>query len=109
MNDSDLFVHCSDREGLPVAVVEAMASGLPVVASRVGGIPDVVHNGETGFLLSPGDVEGYAEKIVLILTNEGLRRQMGTASRLYAEKRLHKDVIIAELENVYESVLGRRT
>jgi glycosyltransferase involved in cell wall biosynthesis len=105
LQGADVFVHCSDHEGLGMAIMEAMGAGLPVVASRVGGVPDLVREGETGFLIPPDDVEKYAEKILLLLKNDQLRQKLGTNARHFAEKHLNKQTILAQLETVYEELL----
>jgi glycosyltransferase involved in cell wall biosynthesis len=108
MPTADVFVHCSNREGLGIAIMEAMGAGLPVVASRVGGVPDLVRQGETGFMLSPDDVEGYAERIITLLRNDQVRRQLGANGRSFAEKYLSKDTILSQTEKVYQDVLHER-
>ena len=65
-------------EGLGVPLLEAQASGLPVIASNVGGIPEGVSNGQTGFLIRPGETSVLAEKILELLHDEGLRQRMGS-------------------------------
>jgi colanic acid/amylovoran biosynthesis glycosyltransferase len=69
------------REGIPVALMEAMASGLPVVASRLSGIPELVRDGETGLLAPPGDVDALAAKIRQLYDDPALRRALGMAGR----------------------------
>ena len=74
-------------EGLPVVLLEAMAAGLPVVATRVGGIPDLVEDGVNGFLIEPGDVEALSESILRLLSDTELRHSMGAAGlRLVGDK-----------------------
>lgn len=107
LHRADLCVHCSNHEGLPVAIMEAMGAGLPVVASSVGGVPDLVREGETGFVLSPDDVEGYAERIISLLKNDQLRKELGSKGRNFAEKHLNKDTILSQIEKVYDDLLHR--
>jgi len=83
---SDLCVLTSDSEGLPTSLLEAMACGLPVVAASVGGIPELVINGETGLLVPPGDVEALTEAIRAVEADDRLRERMGRAGRERAEK-----------------------
>jgi len=106
LQGADIFVHCSDYEGLGMAIMEAMGAGLPVVASRVGGVPDLVLEGETGFMIPPDDVEKYAEKILLLLKNDQLRQKLGSNARYFAEKHLNKQTILAQLETVYGEILA---
>jgi len=105
LQGADVFVHCSDSEGLGMAIMEAMGAGLPVVASRVGGVPDLVREGETGFMIPPHDVGRYAKKILLLLQNDKLRQKLGSNARHFAEKHLNKQTILAQLETVYGEIL----
>ena len=80
-SSADIFVHPSFADWFPKSIVEAMASGLPVVATDVGGIPEAVINGETGLLVRPGDVSSLANAILDLLRNEDKRKVMGEAGR----------------------------
>lgn len=75
----DMLVLTSDQESFGRVLVEAMSYGRTVIAANVGGVPEVVIDGETGFLIPPDDVAAYAEKVVLLATNSDLRSQMGLA------------------------------
>ena len=77
----DVFVLTSLWEGLPVSVLEAMAASKSVVASRTGGIAEIVFEGKTGFLVEPKDTEEMAEKLMILLRDETLRKQMGSKAR----------------------------
>lgn len=83
--DADLFVLPTLQEGLPLAMLEAMASGLPVVASGVGGIPTVIDNGRDGLLVPPGDVRGLADAMQRILSSDAEAARLGAAARARAE------------------------
>jgi glycosyltransferase involved in cell wall biosynthesis len=80
-NSGDLLVLPSLLEGFPMAILEAMACGLPVVASDVGDVAELVRDGETGFLISRGDYRSLADKINKILSDEVLRKRMGENAR----------------------------
>jgi glycosyltransferase involved in cell wall biosynthesis len=69
------------REGIPVALMEAMAMGLPVVASRLSGIPELVEHDKSGLLVEPGDVGGLADAIELLCSEPALRRRLGGEAR----------------------------
>ena len=83
---SDLFVLPSSTETLGLAAIEAMASGLPVVGARSGGIPDTVVEGETGLLFDPDDLEDFARSLRYLVAHMYERRHMGQAARRHAER-----------------------
>lgn len=79
---SDVFATASRREGLPNAVLEAMASGLAIVACRIEGVTtSVIRDGETGFLFPPDDPDALAGRLALLLKDQHLRRRLGAAAR----------------------------
>ncbi len=81
LNDVDILVSSSHSEAMPLAVLEAMASGLPVVATRVGGVPDMIHQGEPGWLVAPNDFEDIAARLQQIIGTPGELTRMGAAAR----------------------------
>ncbi len=105
---SDVFVFPSRWEGLPLTIIEAMMAGLPVVASRVGGLPELVEEGVTGFLVPPGDPQGLAKVLQRLLDDEELRRCMGEAGRQRALGNFTLDRMLHETHRVYEEVVGLR-
>ena len=106
MAAADVFTLASAHEGLPVAVMEAFASGLPVVATRVGGLPQQVEDGVHGLLVPPGDAEALAAALSTVAGDAHLRGRMGDAAR---ERSTAYDIrrAVAEQERVY-AVLSRR-
>jgi len=104
LHDAALFVLPSYREGLPMALVEAMAAGLPVVATSVGGIPDVVRDGYNGFLVSPGDVQALVDKLAILGGDPSLRSLMGKRSRQIAERELDVKPYVSGLVALYKSL-----
>jgi L-malate glycosyltransferase len=82
----DVYLNTSIHEGIPMSILEAMAWGLPVVAPRVGGIPEIITDGEEGFLIEGRDPKDFAEKIRLLKHNPDLRRRMGAKAREKVER-----------------------
>lgn len=101
----DIFVLPSLNEGMGRVIVEAMAAGKPVVASRTGGIPDLVINGKTGYMVEPGDSEGLAEAINHLLENPDLSQAMGREGR----QRCHlfsEELMIEKIDRLYQKLLA---
>jgi len=105
--DADIFVLASRWEGLPGAVMEAMAAGLPVVATRVGGLPEVVVDGETGILVTPEDSRALADAMKTLAVSSSLAREFGVAGRRRLETRFTLDDKVREQERVYLALYGR--
>lgn len=104
--NAQLFVFPSiwgEPFGMPI--VEGMAMSLPVIASKVGGIPEIVEDGKTGILVPPGDEKALREAIQLLISNEGLRRSMGVSARNRVENNFSWDKLTEKLQHYYESVL----
>ena len=102
----DLFLLPSLQESFGLAALEAMACGVPVVASRVGGLPELVEDGITGSLHDPRDVEAMAASAIAILQDEETHRRMAAAARRVAEERFSADRIVPLYEAFYERVLA---
>jgi glycosyltransferase involved in cell wall biosynthesis len=98
---SDIFVLPSLAEGDPLVVVEAMASGRPVIASRVGGIPHKIRDGWNGFLIDPANEQQLADKIKYLVDNPEERRSMGANSRKYAEEQFDWKKVAERLSSIY--------
>ena len=101
LKESDVFFLPSYTEGMPMSVLDAMGYGLPIVASNVGGIPRIVHEGENGFMREPGDTAGFAEAIIQIMTSDAMRINMGKQSMEIVKERYSLEKHIELLENVY--------
>ncbi|MCS7069160.1 MAG: N-acetyl-alpha-D-glucosaminyl L-malate synthase BshA [Meiothermus sp.] len=105
MSVADLFLLPSEQESFGLVALEAMASGVPVVASRVGGLPELIEEGRTGFLRPMGDVQGMLEASLEILTSRTRRRNMGEAARARAIERFRPEVVLPKYLEVYEKTL----
>jgi colanic acid/amylovoran biosynthesis glycosyltransferase len=97
-----------DSEGTPVSILEAGATGLPVVSTRHAGIPDVVIEGETGFLVDERDVAGMAQHMLRLVEDPGLARQMGLAGRRQIEMHFSKQQRLGNLWQIIESCLAAK-
>ena len=101
---SDVFVLPSLSEGLPVVTLEVIACGLPIVATNVGGIPEIVQDGENGFLVEPENSKAIAEKVLMLLGNDELRKQI-SQNNLEKSKNYSWEAVVDKLEDVYLGVL----
>src|SRR6188768_49651 len=93
----------SRSEGIPLALLEAMAHGLPIVASRVGGIPEVVEDGREALLMPPDDPAALEELLVTVFADEARARALGAAAR----ERYEKDFRVNAMRDRYAALYGR--
>jgi glycosyltransferase involved in cell wall biosynthesis len=100
MNMIDLYALSSIREGLPVALLEAMACGKPAVATRAGGVSEILLDGETGLLVEPSDPHDLAEKIIYLLQNRDERAEMGLRARLRVERNFSIETMCSQFEHL---------
>lgn len=103
LEGADLFLLPSDIEGLPLSVLEAMSHGLPVIASNIGGIPEIITDGKEGFLVSAGDASALAAAIQKISSDAVLRETMGKAARARTESSFSLSTMVSNYERVYRS------
>jgi len=101
----DAFVLPSVNEGTPVSAIEALASGTPVVANRVGGVPDVVRDGEDGFLVEAGDVEGAARRLADLAADPALRARLGESGRARVLERYSVARLVDDVDRLYRALL----
>ena len=107
MSISDIFVLPSLSEGLPVVILEAMACGLPIVATKAGGMPEVVKDGENGFLVEPKKPEQIAEKVLLLLRDDELREKISNNNREKAKKYSWINAV-DKIEKIYSEVIVKK-
>ena len=103
---ADLFLLPSETESFGLAALEAMACGAPVVASDVGGLPEVIEHGVSGHLLPLGAVDAMAETGIRILTDEEHAKELSEAARAVAVERFSAAIVVPRYEAFYERVLG---
>lgn len=104
---ADVFLLPSSQESFGLAALEAMACEVPVVASRVGGLPEVVEDQKSGFLHAPDDLTAMAASTVHLLTDPQLGAEMGRAAREAAVTKFRANVVVPEYERIYRSLTGR--
>lgn len=101
LNSCRIYVLPSYFEGLPMSILEAMACGVPVIATAIGGIPEAIEDGVEGYLLAPGDVAGLAERIERLLSDDALAQRMGAAGRRKVERQFATAAVMPRLEKMY--------
>jgi glycosyltransferase involved in cell wall biosynthesis len=105
----DVVVLASASEGTPVTIIEALAAGRPVVATRVGGVPDVVEEGETGFLVRPGDTHALAERLEILARDPERRVAMGETGRQRVLERYAVGRLVDDIDALYRELLEPAT
>ncbi len=105
---ADISVLSSWSEGIPQSLLQSMAAGVPVVATRVGGVPEVVIDGENGFLIDPGDYEGLAERINMIL-NDGIDEHILAKAKETVRHNHTRKKMLDKIESLYERLLSEKS
>lgn len=101
----DVLVLCSLLEGMPMTILEGMAMAKPVVATNVGGIPELVKDGETGILVPPRDAESLAKAIIALLKDRDKARHMGLFGRRRVEKEFDVEIMVRKTEETYQELI----
>jgi glycosyltransferase involved in cell wall biosynthesis len=104
----DIFVLPSLREALPIAVIEAMAVRLPVVAARIGGIPEVVEDGTTGCLVPPGDEAALAAVLERLVADPALAARLGAAGQARVQAQFTVEQMVRRVEHLYDELARRK-
>jgi N-acetyl-alpha-D-glucosaminyl L-malate synthase BshA len=108
LSAADLFLLPSESESFGLSALEAMACEVPVIATRVGGVPEVVEEGGCGYLFDVGDVKGMAERTLMILSDEEERKRLGRRGREIAITRFATEKIIPQYEELYRKVISKQ-
>ncbi|MDG0972944.1 MAG: glycosyltransferase [Crocinitomicaceae bacterium] len=104
----DIMCLTSNNEGTPVSLIEAQASGLPVLSTDVGGVKDIVLDGESGFITKLGDCETYVENLRLLVENEKLRVKFAEKGREFVRERFSFERLTSEMSEYYRKLLNRK-
>ena len=102
---TDIYVLPSYGEGMPMSVLEAMSYSIPVVSTNVGGIPELVLEGETGYLVEPGDIEALYHSLTMLIADEGLRTRLGAKGRQIVAEKHDLNTIVRKLDGIYGELL----
>lgn len=105
LDEADIFVLPSYLEGQPIAIIEAMAAGVPVVGTSIGAVPDLIRDGVDGYVVDAGDVDGLADALRALIENPAIRRDMSRSIRARAEAHHSLEKLSAELAGIYRGIL----
>lgn len=103
----DIYIQPSLFEGVPNAVLEAMAAGLPIVATNVGGVSEIVEDGKTGFLVDPNSEDGLTHAMDILIQHKEKRRQMGQSGRTRVVSLFSIEKMVSDYENLYEQLMQK--
>jgi glycosyltransferase involved in cell wall biosynthesis len=103
----DIICLTSKNEGTPVSLIEAQATGLPVVSTDVGGVKDIVANGQAGFIVEKGDLSEYVAKLQILVENDALRENYGKFGQQYVLDYFNYNRLISNMDRYYKSLLNR--
>ncbi|MBL7197571.1 MAG: glycosyltransferase family 4 protein [Candidatus Omnitrophica bacterium] len=101
----DISLHTSIWEGTPIAIIEAMLSGKAIIATKVGGIPELIEDGVTGILITPYDKEELLEAITTLINDKILAKKIGEAARQYAKEKFSLELMIKNITSLYNSFI----
>lgn len=104
LRKTDIFVLPSYAEGMPMSILEAMAYSVPVVVTPVGGVPEIVLDGETGLLVMPGDLDALCEKIALLIENVEYRNKLEYKRSLLVRRKHNMDLTVKKINAIYNSL-----
>ena len=96
----------SDNEGTPVSLIEAQASSIPVVSTDVGGVRDILVDGETGFVVPKNNAQAFADKLEILITEKEIREKMSQNGWNFVREQFHYERLVKDMQNYYHSLLG---
>jgi glycosyltransferase involved in cell wall biosynthesis len=97
----------SNNEGTPVSLIEAQAANIPIITTDVGGVRDIVLEGETGFIVPKNDVTSLSDKMRLLIEDEKLRKKMSQNGWTFVEHKFHYTTLVKNMEEYYHSLIGK--
>ena len=106
LKETDIFLLPSYSEGMPMSILEAMSYSIPVISTSVGGIPEIISDGETGFLITPGDLRALYEKIKFLIQNKKHRDKFGKQGKQMVQTKYNIDMITKKILAIYDSFLN---
>jgi len=106
--DSDIFILPSYQEDLPMAILEAMSYGLPIVATNVAGIPSLVRNGYNGYLFEPGDINDCVMKLKSLIADSALRQKFGKNSLEMVKKQFEQSIVAKQIQGLYDTLSTKK-
>lgn len=104
----DIICLTSNNEGTPVSLIEAQACDVPVVTTDVGGVRDIVADGETGYIVPKGDLKLFAEKLGLLIENEEIRRKLSQNGWDFVREKFHYTRLVSDMQKYYKELLGNK-
>ncbi|MCC6700292.1 MAG: glycosyltransferase family 4 protein [Fluviicola sp.] len=104
----DIICLTSDNEGTPVSLIEAQACNIPVISTDVGGVKDIVLEGETGFVVPKNDVKAFSEKLAFLIKNKKNREIMSQNGWKFVEEQFHYKTLVRNMENYYKELLAKK-
>lgn len=105
----DVICLTSNNEGTPVSMIEAQAGGIPVISTNVGGVCDVIQDGETGYIVPPNDLAAFAKKLLELIENENIRTKMSQNGWKFVEERFNYTTLVRNMEAYYKQLLKQKS
>jgi glycosyltransferase involved in cell wall biosynthesis len=108
LSQADIYCLPSYKEGFPMGVLEAMSAGVPVVASRAGGIPDAIENGKEGVLFDAGDIDALSHALISVINDRELNQSCLMAARAKFERKFSTKAVMPQLDSLYAELLNEK-